>query len=242
MKYITLISSKEYFFAGLVLNQTLKDVKSRYPLVIAVTEDLDCEPYTTILSEEDIEYVIIPKLYYPDNPALNNFISTKPLLKNTASKIALFNLPWDEKLLFLDGDMFVRKNIDHLFDEYPSGSMLWSATEGFGMSGLFIFNPRYHSYKIYKILLEHYNDLDGGIIGDLFFPVKENASFRIPCHYITEDLMLRDNTHLYHCYGNDKPFLLSPSELQQYMHFPAYQMYCRVYLPLRIKYKNLFDF
>lgn len=52
--------------------------------------------------------------------------------------------------------MFVLKNIDWLFN-YPNGAALYSKTEKMGMSGLFVFNPYYHFYEIYKIILDNYS-------------------------------------------------------------------------------------
>lgn len=241
-KYITLISSKEYFLSGLVLNQSLKDVNSKYPLIIALIEKLNCEPFTSILKDEGIDYIIIPELSYVSTSEFQQFIGTKTTLMNTASKIALFDLDWEDKLIYLDSDIYVRKNIDELFN-YPNGAMLRMEGEENGASGLFVFIPKYHCYSLYKTILDTIpGALDGFIIGEMFFSAKENPDFQIPSYYMSQNFMLEDDCHLLHYAGEKKPFLLSPQELQQHLFFPAYQMYCKTYLPLRIKYKNIFDF
>ena len=240
MKYITLVSSKEYLLAALTLNASLKRVKAKYPLVIAITEDIATTERLSAITAEGAEYIIISQLHYPPSEDLDAFIATKQSLYNTAAKIALFNLDWDEKLVFLDGDIIVRRNIDDLFD-YHNGAILQVASEPAGMSGMFVFTPKYYEYRFYEAILNHVpNILDGNIIGSLFFPMFDNPDYCIPAEeYFGEDVMLRGNERTYHCNGEKKPFLMPPQELSQYMNLPAYQMYCKEYLPLRLKYPLL---
>lgn len=235
MKWISFISTADYLISALVLNQSLKNVNSQYPFLLAITKNLDIEPYISILKQEQIEYITIPNLNYKIDNSLKNFVANKPSLLNTASKIALFNLQLNEKLIFLDADMFVLKNIDWLFN-YPNGAALYSKTEKMGMSGLFVFNPYYHSYEIYKIILDNYSDLDGGIIGNLFFSAKENPDFQISEKIISDNLLLNDNAFIFHSYKL-KIFKSKPEELKANLHFPLYRKYCEIFLPLKIKYK-----
>ena len=59
MKYITLVSSKEYLLAALTLNASLKRVKAKYPLVIAITEDIATTERLSAITAEGAEYIII---------------------------------------------------------------------------------------------------------------------------------------------------------------------------------------
>lgn len=229
-KYITLISSEDYFISGLVLNKTLRQVQSKYPLIIAITDNLATEKYLNILIEEEIAYVIIPQLKYAKPTGFGK------RLDNTASKLALFDLNWDDKLIYIDSDTYIRKNIDELF-EYPNGAALYSHLEKMGMSGLFVFIPKYHDYNIYKCLLNHLEKyLDGGIIGSIFFSAKENKEFQIPEEiYFSESLEL-NNKKIIHFHGDKKPFLLTENELLKYNKIPVYNLYFQSMLPLKIKY------
>lgn len=238
--YITLISSKEYFLSALVLNASLKQVKSKYPLVVALTEDLNVEPYLSILAHNEIKNIIIPKLSYPQTANLLDYIQLKPLLINTASKLALFSLNDENKYIYLDSDMFIRFNIDNLF-EYPDGALLSYSENDIGLSGLFVFIPKNHNYDFYKVILSNTNGaLDGYILDSLFFPFKSNPSYRIPAEkYFTEDIYLKDSNPIFHWFGNNKPFLMSPIELKKCMNIPAYKMYLTYYLPIKLQYENL---
>ena len=145
-----------------------------------------------MIEEQVDEYIIIPTLNYQKNDVhLMEYTKDKMSLLNTASKLALFNLDWQDKLVYLDADMIALKNIDDIFN-YPNGAALRMPSEVIGMSSMFVFIPKYHEYKIYKCLLDNFNGaLDGTIIGLTFFSARENPEFQIPYQkYFTEDLYL----------------------------------------------------
>jgi hypothetical protein len=63
--YMTLLSSNDYFISVLILNKKLKEVQSKYPLVVCITDNVINENIIDILNAESIEYKIISKIDYP---------------------------------------------------------------------------------------------------------------------------------------------------------------------------------
>ena len=200
--YTTLVSSQEYLIAALILNESIKRAGSLYPFLICLTADLATEDNINILKKENINVKIIPVLKYsfPSNGTVDN----------TASKINVFNLKEYDKILYIDADSLILKNIDHLFEKLD-GSILHYPSEARGMSGMFLINPKNHNYNIYKFLIENYNMYDGGIIGHLFFHCISNPEYFIEEKYLFNVYSSKQDINLKEYYGlhfglSQKPF------------------------------------
>lgn len=113
--YITLLSSRSYLKGVLVLNQSLKRAGcNRFPFICVCSSNLD-EDLFNILREEGIRTI-----------SLSDSVVNKdrfPLLfekehhwQRTFDKLQIWGLTEFDKLVFLDSDMIVMANIDHLFD------------------------------------------------------------------------------------------------------------------------------
>lgn len=235
--YITLLSSEEYIFGTVILNKSLQKVKSKYPLIVCLTNNLSNNiKIINILNEEKINYFIVKKLQYN-----NDFL--EETIPNTASKIQIFQFQQFDKLIYIDSDVLILKNIDNLFN-YPNGSILqWpnpsNNIENISMSGLFVFIPRYQPYNIYEFLITHMNDItDGMMIEQLFFSSKDNSSYQIPKEYLIQDKAIQPSYKAIHY--EVKPFLLKTTkERLQYYKYPSYKKYFDEYLiPFEQKYKK----
>lgn len=180
--YITLLSSEDYLDAILVLNESFKKVDSKYPLIIGITENLLTYPLVKKLERFDINYIPISRLEYraslKEKCIKNNWIS----VLNTASKYSLFSLDYFEKLIYLDADSFVLKNIDSLMN-YKDGSMLWEPYAFEAFSALYVFSPKNHDLELYTTLMNNLDRFDGDTFSKLWFHLKENKSYRIPLNY-----------------------------------------------------------
>ena len=118
--YITLLSTNEYLDGVLVLHQSLKEVGAKYPLVVVVTNNIN--PYSrNILSQKKIQTIEVENFFYRPECVKAFSAWGMPHWKYTAAKIRIFGLTEFEKLVYLDSDMMVLRNIDHLFD-CPDGS------------------------------------------------------------------------------------------------------------------------
>ena len=105
--YVTLATSEEYLNTASYLQTSLRIVKSEYPLIVMISEELKDHP---LLNHFD-QYEIIP--YYNFNK--NNKLSELHY-NHTFNKFYAYNFIQYEKLCFLDADAFLLINIDKYFE------------------------------------------------------------------------------------------------------------------------------
>lgn len=190
--YITLLSTEDYLPAVLILNQNLKNVQSKYPLVVAVTENI-INHVESYLIQEHIIYRVIPFMEY--SPAtqerwMRNVGSAYTL--NIASKFALFKLYEFDKLVYIDSDILIYKNIDDLFN-YPDGALY--DNNGTPFIGLFVFIPKNHPVDYYLTLSYVLEKIESNILEPLFFPFLSNPDYRIPFEYYVNITYQLDTLH-----------------------------------------------
>ena len=179
--FVTLLSTENYLPAVVVLARSFKKVKSKYPLLVAITEELRRPEITDILVKEGCMLEVIPHLTYTKN-VIDKYEGTHTVLQ-TAPKIAVFSLcNWD-KLVYIDADVLVTKNIDDLMDR-RDGSMVKYPGDDMGFSGLFVFAPRNHSYERYLALQQNFDGVDGDLLGYLWFYIRSNSEYHIPEEYL----------------------------------------------------------
>ena len=197
--YITLLSSEDYLKAVLVLNESLKRVNSKYPLICALLKSLNKDKITIPLQKAGVIIDFIDEIDY-SKQTIQKY-KGKRVLK-TASKLQLFKLDYYDKLIYIDADTLVISNIDDLFEK-PDGAILKLENDFLGMSSLFVFIPKNHCYEYYNIIKENTESFDGDIIGKIFFPLRDNLNYKISEEYCKEynenDLYLEINAN-----GKDK--------------------------------------
>lgn len=219
--YMTLLSSDDYFISVLILNKKLKEVQSKYPLVVCITDNIINENIIDILNAESIEYKIISKIDYPQQTL---DIITKESYMNTASKLQIFSFKEYDKVCYLDSDVLILQNIDDVFD-YPNGAMVYYPEYGMGISSFFIFQPKYHKENLYLILLEQTNYLDGSLLGHIFFSAKENPNFQIPKCYNTDDIKFIESQYRsIHFLKRIKPFSIKKEDRKRF-NVESYNIY-----------------
>ena len=206
--YVTLLSSENYLDAVAVLALSLQLVESKYPLVVAITEDIYTAEIRKLLKALKCKIEVIEPLKYSNQVIKKNV--NKSVL-NTASKIQIFDFTYWDKLVYLDADSIVLQNIDDLFDRLD-GSILWDPEEDDqGFTGLFVFEPRKHEEtKFYNTLMLNSDCFDGDLIGKLWFYVKSNPDYQINYNYFTQyspKEQLDHNVKAYHFCNHPKPWL-----------------------------------
>lgn len=178
--YITLLSSLNYIEAVLALSKNFQIVKSQYPLVVMITEDIFD---LAIPFFEDLNNTIpcrIPFLHYN---ATTEQEAPDDYIPRIASKLACFLFKDYDKMVYLDADCVILHNIDDLFN-YPDGAMyedMEDAEQGF--AGLFVFCPQNHNLKYYMSVLQLNNIWESDLLETLWFPFKTNSDYRIPFKY-----------------------------------------------------------
>lgn len=231
--FITLLSTEDYLDAVLVLNLSLRDVNSKYPLVCGVTESLKNNNYViNSLKKEGIRVEFIKNLTY--NQGVIDKWKDHTVL-NTASKISLFDLKKYDKLVYIDADTLVVENIDDVMN-YPDGAMIGpppgEKEDEYGFTGLFVFQPKYHREDFYKCLLQNFPCADGDLIGSLWFFTRTSQAHRIPYSYCTHyTYYLYENypAKVIHFCNEQKPWKLQFSDYFRNKKDPAIQKY-RKYL------------
>lgn len=187
--YITLLSSTDYLPAVLILNQNLKDLKSRYPLTVLVTDDIISE-VNQYLFKAHIRFYTVPRLSYSQD-TIQYWKNISSTVLNTASKIQLFNLKQYNKIVYIDADSIFLQNPDILFN-MPDGSM-YDDHDQIGFSGLFVCCPQNHRFDYYKSILENVGGLDGDLLGNLWFPFRTNANYKIDYSWFINIVTLTDD-------------------------------------------------
>ena len=114
--FVTALSNDAYLKGCLVLNESLKDVHSKYPLVVLAGEKLS-QKSMEILKKNNIE-IVFPKnkLTLPEELIEMNAKENFDYWTETFLKLSAFDLTQYEKILLLDNDIYVRENIDDVLD------------------------------------------------------------------------------------------------------------------------------
>ena len=166
--YITVLSTEKYLKGALALAESLKQVKAKYPFTILITCDISKEDEDKIKSH-DMQIIKKSNIKLPETIKIKNDKGNFSHWTNTFDKLLLFELTEFEKLVYLDSDMYVRQNIDELFEKKhlsatidrrygPSVSKEWTKLT----SGLMVIEPKQNVlpnfYEIInKIIDKRYN-------------------------------------------------------------------------------------
>lgn len=252
--YVTLLSSINYLPAVLALNANLKQVKSKYPLVVGVTNNID-SLVLPFLDKENISYEVIPFLDYCNEIKQDAQMQNAPQWLNICSKFALFKMFNYDKLVYLDADIMLFTNIDELF-EYPDGALY--NDNGNPFAGLMVFSPIYHYADFYKAISDKFGIIESEVLEKLFFPFRTNPDYRIPFEYYV-NITLPDldsynisSFKVIHFIYNYKPWLYEtwqdyisayleefPYEISNNREQIIKQYFDNYITPLRIKYPQL---
>ncbi|MCD9640231.1 glycogenin [Datura stramonium] len=114
--YVTFLAGKGDYVRGVIgLAKGLRKVKSAYPLVVAVLPDVPDEHCDILINQGCIIREIEP-VYPPENQT--QFAMAYYVINY--SKLRIWEFVEYSKMIYLDGDIQVFENIDHLFD-MPDG-------------------------------------------------------------------------------------------------------------------------
>lgn len=142
--YITLLSNDSYLPGVLVLNKSLKAVNSKYQLYCAISMNVS-NKIDVILKNKGVQCIRLSHTAISDSFNLTDDSYSR--WNYTFDKLLIWGLTQFEKIVFLDSDMIILKNIDSLFEceafsavsagkEYP-GNENWTGLN----SGLMVVIP-----------------------------------------------------------------------------------------------------
>lgn len=238
--YLTLLSNRSYLEGVLVLNNSLKRTGAKYPLYCMLSLDVDTD-VCEVLNKSGIECIRLQKKVLEGEVSSN----TKQLgwdysnWNYTFDKIMMWSLSQFEKVVFLDSDMLVVKNIDHLF-ECPSftaslAGVMYPGNKGISIlnSGLIVFVPNPSIVKemlsIAQIMIPQMQrenkPLGDQDIINAFFPDWYNHKelilddgYNLYAHYLqyycryeryAVDASAKNKIYVIHFVGKEKPWMIN---------------------------------
>lgn len=117
--YATLLATDDYINMVLALYYSYKKSQSRYPFIVIATDNLSEETFY-ILNQENVPFIKKPYLEFDcPNCSSNAFACTR-------NKFYCWSFTAFQKIMFLDADIIIRKNLDKYFD-YPEGVAMGEA-------------------------------------------------------------------------------------------------------------------
>lgn len=109
--YITVLTTLDYLSGVKALNKGLLKVKSKYPLFVFIPEDKE-ELFAPYLKKYKIDYIIGDNYIVPENLLSENHYWNQTFFKLNVARLTQF-----DKIVLLDSDMLVLRNLDHLFEK-----------------------------------------------------------------------------------------------------------------------------
>ena len=153
--YVTCLLDDSYIYGVMLLYKSMQLVDTKYPLNVLITKDVSA-PTVEILNQLNIPYIYInsidtPKNIYQYN--LKNSPRMAGIWKHCWTKLSIYDQTQWDKIVFLDCDILVLKNLDHLFD-YPNGtapmdgeySNLWPNRPHFN-NGCVVIEPNHKTFE-----------------------------------------------------------------------------------------------
>ncbi|KAI0651700.1 glycosyltransferase family 8 protein [Trametes meyenii] len=111
--YLTLLTTKDYLPGVLVLHKSLADAGSKYPLVVMATPALPAEVRDVVM-RRGIGIKDVDPLYPKEGE--HELALHDARFAETWTKLRVFELVEYDRLVVLDADMVVRRNLDELMD------------------------------------------------------------------------------------------------------------------------------
>lgn len=237
--YITLLNGDNYLKGVLCLNESLKRVNAKYPLIVAITQDVS-EESKRILNDNNIKTIVIKKMKVPECIKEKNSKGMFSHWTNTFDKLQIFEMTQFEKIVFLDSDMYVRKNIDNLFEcknlsavidrrepniisewkKLTSGTLVIEPKEGFVEKFVDIMkeiSEKRESIGDQDVLQEY--DKDWGEKEELHLDVSYNTFFIYLDYYIKVNGYQLEDISVIHFILKTKPWNLTKGDVNKYLEF-----------------------
>lgn len=121
--YVTLLSTDDYLDGVLVLDASLKSVASRSALLVLVAHGVSARSVAVLKSFNIGTKRLSEKISIPDDILRMNVDHNLGYWNNIFDKLFIFDLIEFKKLVYIDSDMLVLRNIDELF-EHPHMSAI----------------------------------------------------------------------------------------------------------------------
>lgn len=238
--YITVLSTENYLKGVLGLAESLKRVEAKYPLTVLITNDISYE-IEEKMSKKGLSIIRKNKIEIPESIKRKNEKGSFSHWNNTFDKLLIFELTQFNKLVYLDSDMYVRKNIDELFE---NGNMSATIDRKCGpkissdsielTSGLMVIEPKEGAMSIFmKIISEIVEKRNS--IGDqdilqqydrewylkkqLHLDIKYNMFFSHLDYYTHYGKYNLEDIKVIHFIYSNKPFYYERKNIEEYLKY-----------------------
>lgn len=223
--YVTILSSDDFVVGVIMLHLSLKSVKSRYQLFV-LCSDCISNKSLLLLDKYDILYKQLSEHINIDKKKIN-IADGYDHWNHTFDKLYIWTLTEFNKVVYLDSDMQVIRNIDYLFD-YPHMSAViadkWNEP---GLdklnSGLMVIVPNVEEFNGMKSLWESgliklKNVGDQDIIRQYYNEWSVNFNLRLQpglnvfYSEISAGIIKKENVspvRVIHYIGSRKPWMIS---------------------------------
>ncbi len=237
--YITVLSTENYLKGVLCLIESLKRTNTKYPISVLVTDNIS-STIEGVLKQNKVNVIRKNKVCVPKSIKMKNQMGNFEHWTNTFDKLQIFELTEFQKLVYLDSDMYVRKNIDELFEkesmsatiDRPTGPIFLDDYEIKLTSGIMVIEPEEGILQTFmnilstienkrenvgdQDILQEY-DKDWGRKKELHLDVKYNMFFPHMDYYTHYKNYTINDLFVVHFILNIKPFQLSKEQFSQYM-------------------------
>lgn len=227
--YVTLLSSDEYYRGVVMLFWSLKRVKSKYPLIVLCSDGLS-NGVINALQKQRLQFLIL-KDHWKNTAQFNNEAGYEHW-GNTFDKLFIWTLTQFDKIVYIDSDMQVVRNIDYLFEKPHLAAVKadeWNEP-GIKMlnSGLMVIEPNFEEFAQMRTLWESgsinwlRNCGDQDIIRETFPEWGTHEELPLPpgLNVFYSEVsrgVIRENdvspVSVIHYIGDRKPWMLSPRAL-----------------------------
>ena len=112
--YITFLDNNEYMVGTIALFLSMKNQKCKYPLTVMISSKVN-QKYISCLKALGINVERINDVSVSES-IINLNINEMPHWSNTFGKLRVFGMTKFDKVVFVDSDMMLLKNIDELFE------------------------------------------------------------------------------------------------------------------------------
>ena len=231
--YVCVLSTDDYLEGVLVLDYNLKQLFTRYPLLCLINESIS-DRTKKILEYFDIKYKVVKSISYSS--------SSYERWNYTFDKLNVFSLTEYDKVIYLDSDFLILKDIDNLFkiDRFTMTSDI-PFNEDKLNSAIMIVRPNMDDYNGLVEFVKYYDEHkvdnvgDQNIINDFF---RGRNVFSLDSSYnemrlISEEVENIDGINMHKCgiitpdvkdpvivhYINQpKPFMVDANYMDEYSH------------------------
>ncbi len=115
--YITVLSNDLYYPGVKGLFVSLKKTNPRFPFYVLLGKSVSAKVRNDLLAIKGINLIDADSIRVVDAIKRNNEATFNPRWNFTFDKLLIFEQTQFDKLVFLDADMLVLQNLDHLFEK-----------------------------------------------------------------------------------------------------------------------------